>query len=230
MHLRMLIKSCKILNALHDGLERADSFFLMRSRMQNEYRDWFLVLTQINGNLVRLGCRLLALVHLLWVFPGRRRTHLLFIVHQVVDFALAGFERRRQIGRTALEKIDVDSVCHLELKVHEVHLQQIHVFFILFGPVLLGLEDLGLACGLTGIVIDTALFRAGCHNETLLNELLVKIDIEVLKYLLVVNETKIAVLRQIILANAVNRIDGTSLELVDVACDHFCSLLGIWQK
>ena len=109
-------------------------------------------------------------------------------------------------------------------------LAQIHVFFILFGPVLLRLEDLGLACGITGIVIDTAFFRAGSHNETLLNELLVKIDIEVLKYLLVVNETKIAVLRQIILADAVNRIDGTSLELVDVACDHFCSLLGIWQK
>ena len=129
-----------------------------------------------------------------------------------------------------MEHVDVDPVRHLQLEVHEVHLQEIHVLFILFWPVLLRLVHLGLPGSLTCIVNGAALFGPGCYDKTLFYEFLIEVDVEVLKDLLVIDEAQITMLRQVALADAVDGVNWAPLEFINVASNHLRSLLRVGQK
>ena len=77
------------------------------------------------------------------------------------------------------------------------------------------------------IVVRAHLLSSWGDYQALFYQTLVQVHIEILIDLLVIDEAKIAMIGEVVRFNAVNRIDGAPLELVDVAGDDFGTLLSV---
>lgn len=244
--LAVLVKHSQVFDHLADRDEVVGARIDRRGALGvgHEERDWFLVLAEVDCDLIRLGSSLFFFV--LHQFALRcvlnrclARTEHFLIAVQVVDFALDGLELRGEARRAALELEDFHAAAHLELRIDQVHLNQLQILLVLLRRALIRrpkttvLLLLMLTEGLTRSVLQMEgayVFSPRRDDHALVDELLVEANVEVLVNLAVVDESQVAMFLQVALPHAVDGIDGAPLELVDVAGDDLGSGLDVGHE